>query len=145
ADFIFPQIGSLVNDGKGTNYGVELTIEKFFNRGYYGLLTTSLFDAKHQGSDGIERNSAFNNGYVVNLLAGKEIKIGKDRRNALTFDTKFTTAGGRYYTPVDLEASRASGEEVLLEEEAFSLRYSPYLRLDVKFGFQLNSKTKKIS
>lgn len=145
ADFVFPQVGSLVNDGKGTNYGVELTVEKYFNRGYYGLFTASVFDATYQGSDGIERNSAFNNGYVINFLTGKEIKIGKDRRNALTFDTKFSTAGGRYYTPVDLEASRMAGKEVLLEDEAFSLRYSPYLRLDVKFGFQLNSKTKKIS
>lgn len=145
ADFIFPQLGSLLNDGTGTNYGVELTVEKFFNRGYYGLLTTSVFDATYKGSDGIERNSAFNNGYVINVLAGKEVKIGKDKRHALTFDTKFTTAGGRYYTPVDLEASIAAGEEVLLEEEAFSLRHKPYLRLDLKFGYQLNSKTKKIS
>lgn len=145
ADFIFPQVGSLVNDGTGTNYGLELTVEKFFNRGYYGLLTASVFDATYTGSDGIERNSAFNNGYVINFLTGKEVKIGKEKRNALTFDTKFTTAGGRYYTPVDLEASIAAGEEILLEDEAFSLRYDPYLRLDVKIGYQLNSKTKKIS
>jgi hypothetical protein len=145
ADFVFPQVGSLLNDGTGNNYGVELTLEKFFNRGYYGLLTTSVFNATYKGSDGIERNSAFNNGYVINLLAGKEVKIGKDKRNALTFDTKFTTAGGRYYTPVDLEASIATGEEVLQDAAAFSLRYDPYLRLDVKFGYQLNSKTKKIS
>ena len=78
-------------------------------------------------------------------MAGKEIKIGKDKRNALTFDTKFTTAGGRFYTPVDLEASKAVGEEVLQDEAAFSLRYDPYLRLDVKLGYQLNSKTKRIS
>ncbi|MCB0634934.1 MAG: TonB-dependent receptor, partial [Lewinella sp.] len=38
-----------------------------------------------------------------------------------------------------------AGEEVLLDEEAYSLRYDPYLRLDVKIGYQLNSKTKKIS
>lgn len=145
ADFVFPQVGSLVNDGIGTNYGVELTIEKFFSQSYYGLLTTSFFDATYEGSDGMQRNSAFNNGYVINVLAGKEIKIGKDKRNALTFDTKFTTAGGRYYTPVDVAASKVAGEEVLIDEEAFTLRYDPYLRLDVKLGYQLNSKTKRIS
>ena len=36
----------------------------------------------------------------------KEIKIGRDKRNALTFDMKLTNAGGRYYTPIDLEASK---------------------------------------
>ena len=144
-DFVFPEAGSLVNQGTGTNYGVELTLEKFFTRGYYGLLTASVFDATYKGSDGIERNSAFNNGYVVNVLAGKEAKIGKDKRNALTFDIKFTTAGGRYYTPIDLEASRAMGKEILQTDLAFSERQDPYLRLDVKLGFRLNSKTKKLS
>jgi hypothetical protein len=145
ADFVFPEAGSLTNEGTGENYGVELTLEKFFTQGYYGLLTASVFDATYQGSDGVERNNAFNNGYVLNALAGKELKIGKDHRNALTFDVKFTTAGGRFYTPVDLEASRAAGQEVLREDLAFSERFDPYLRLDVKFGFRLNSKSKKLS
>ncbi len=145
ANFVFPEKGSLVNAGTGVNYGLELTIEKFFSKGYYGLLTASVFDASYEGSDGIQRSTAFDNGYVVNVLAGKEIKIGRDKRNALTFDVKFTTAGGRPYTPVNLEASQAAGEEVLLEDQAFSLRYDDYLRLDFKFGFQLNSKKRKFS
>ena len=145
ADFIFPEVGSLVNDGTGMNYGLELTVEKFFSRGYYGLFTASVFDSKYEGSDGIERNSAFNNNYVVNFLTGKEFKIGKDKRNALTFDMKMTTAGGRYYTPIDLETSRLVGEEVLQEGVAYSKRYDPYFRLDLKFGIQLNSAKRKFS
>ncbi|MCO6487541.1 MAG: TonB-dependent receptor [Phaeodactylibacter sp.] len=145
ADFVFPEAGSLVNEGTGTNRGVELTVEKFFSKGYYSLFTASVFDSKYKGSDGVERNTAFNNGYVVNLLAGKEFKVGKDKRNALTFDLKATNAGGRYYTPVDLEASRLAGEEVLQDELAFSERYNPYFRLDMKFGFQLNSRRRRLS
>jgi hypothetical protein len=53
----------------------------------------------------------------VNLLAGKEFKIGKEKRNAITFDMKMTTSGGQYYTPIDLDASRAAGEEVLFEDQ----------------------------
>ncbi|MCB0557692.1 MAG: TonB-dependent receptor [Phaeodactylibacter sp.] len=145
ADFVFPEAGSLVNEGTGANYGFELTVEKFFSKGYYSLFTASIFDSKYQGSDGIERNTAFNNGYVVNLLAGKEFKVGKDKRNALTFDLKATNAGGRYYTPADLEASRIAGEEVLQDGLAFSERYDPYFRLDMKFGFQLNSRKRRLS
>lgn len=145
ADFVFPEVGRLVNEGTGANYGFELTVEKFFSKGYYGLLTASFFDSKYKGSDGIERNTAFNNGYVINFLAGKEVKIGKDKRNALTFDTRLSMAGGRYYTPIDLAASQAVGQEVLMEDMAFSERFDPYFRLDVKFGYQLNSKTKRLS
>ena len=135
----------LVNEGTGHNYGLELTVEKFFSRGYYGLVTASVYDSKYKGSDGIERNTAFNNQYVVNLLAGKEIPIGKSKRNALTFDTKLTTAGGRYYTPVDLAASQAAGYEILDEKNAYTERYPQYFRLDVKFGIRINSKSKKLS
>ncbi len=145
ADFVFPDEGSLVNEGTGSNYGIELTIEKFFSQGYYGLLTTSVFESQYVASDGVERNTAFNNNYVLNVLAGKEFKIGKDKRNAITVDMKMTTAGGRYYTPVDLELSRLEGQEVLKNDEAFSLQYDPYFRLDFKIGYQLNSKTKKFS
>ena len=58
---------------------------------------------------------------------------------------KVTTAGGRYYTPVDLPASQAAGEEILNDNLAFSERFDPYFRLDLKFGFQLNSPNKKLS
>jgi len=146
ADFGFPDdIFGLVNEGTGYNTGVELTLEKFYSNGYYGLLTASVFDSKYEGSDGVTRNTVFNNGYVFNFLAGKEFKIGKDKRNAVTFDTKVTTAGGRYYTPIDLTASQAVGQEVFIESEAFSLQYDTYFRWDVKFGYRLNSKKRKFS
>jgi hypothetical protein len=142
-NFGFPNdVFGLVNEGTGTNVGVELTVEKFFSKGYYGLLTTSLFDSKYKGSDGVERNTAFNNGYVINLLMGKEWQIGP---HALTVDTKVTTAGGRYYTPVDLQQSQLAGIEVLDKANAFSQQLDAYFRWDVKLGFKYNSKKRKIS
>ena len=136
---------SLVNEGTGFNRGIELTLERFFSSGYYGLLTGSFFQSKYEGSDGIERNTPFNNEYVVNLLVGKEFKIGKALRNILFFNTRLTTSGGRFYTPIDLEASRQADFEVLREDIAFSEQYDPYFRWDFKFGVKLNSKTKKRS
>ncbi|HFA50309.1 MAG TPA: TonB-dependent receptor [Bacteroidetes bacterium] len=145
ADFVFPEEGFLVNNGSGKNYGLELTVEKFFSNNYYVLMTGSVFESKYTASDGIERNTAFNNNYTFNLLAGREFPLGKSGRNALTFDTKFTTAGGRYFTPVDLQASIATGEQVLKDELAFTEQFDPYLRWDVKIGFRTNSKKRKLS
>lgn len=136
---------SLVNEGTGFNQGIELTVERFFKNGYYGLLTTSLFESKYEGSDGIERNTPFNNGYVVNLLAGKEFAMGKTKKDVLFFDTRVTFSGGRYFTPVDLAASQAAGFEVLQEDLAFSEQNDGYFRWDVKFGYKINSKKKKTS
>lgn len=145
ADFVFPTVINLENTGTGYNTGVELTIEKFFSEGYYTLLTASLFDSQYEGSDGIQRNTAFNNQYVVNFLAGKEFKFGKTKNNAFTLDTKVTYAGGRFYTPVDLEASKLAGVEILQTDQAFSERIEPYFRWDVKLGYQLNSSKRKLS
>ena len=136
---------NLQNDGKGFNQGVEITIEKFFSNGFHGLLTTSIFDSKYEGSDGVERNSAFNNQHVINLLGGKEWKVGKRKQNAFLIDTKLTNAGGRYFTPVNLAASQQVGFQIREDNLAYSERYEDYFRWDVKFGFKLNSKNRKIS
>ena len=138
ADFVFPETGYLINAGTGRNYGLELTVEKFFSNGYYGLLTGSLFQSKYTPSDGIERSTAFNNEYVLNVLGGKEWKVNK--RLSFTMDFKVTTAGGRYYTPIDLEASKLLNSEVKDEANAFSQQFDPYFRFDLKVGFRLNSK-----
>jgi len=136
---------SLVNNGTGKNYGAELTIEKFFSSGYYGLLTVSLYNSKFTASDGVERNTAFNGKYVFNILAGKEWKVGSEKRNNLSLDLKFTSAGGRPYIPIDLEASQITGNEQLLYEDSYSMNYSNYFRIDLKAGFTVNSSKSKIS
>ncbi len=139
ADFAISYKTDLVNQGVGTNYGVELTLEKFFSKGYYYLLTTSLFDSKYKGSDGVERNTTFNGGYVGNLLAGKEWKLG-NKNKTLNIDWKLTVAGGRYYTPIDFEASEAAGKEILKEHLAYSEQLSDYFRTDIKISYRVNKK-----
>jgi hypothetical protein len=138
ADFQLPTNGDLVNNGTGTNMGIELTLERFLHNGFYYLLTASVFDSKYTGSDGIERNTAFNGNYVFNVLAGKEWKVGQ--QNAVTADFKVTYAGGRWFTPVDLEQSQLEGAEVRDVQHAFSEQYTPYFRTDVKVGYRMNGK-----
>jgi hypothetical protein len=135
---------SLINEGTGNNYGVELTVEKFFSEGYYGLFTSTLYSSKYTGSDGVERNTAFNGRYVFNILAGKEWKVGKNNRNKISADLKFTNAGGRAYTSIDLTESNASGREQL-STDAYSSYYDSYYRFDVKAGFTLNSNKRKMA
>ncbi|MCF8366921.1 MAG: hypothetical protein K9H16_14125, partial [Bacteroidales bacterium] len=129
---------SLINDGVGTNYGLEFTLERTFSRNIYYLATLSLFQSKYKGSDNIERNTAFNGNFVFNVLMGKEFTL--NNRSALLIDFKLTYAGGKYYTPIDLEASQLAGETKYDESLAFSQRFDPYLKADIKFGYRLNGK-----
>ena len=146
ADFGFPiDKNDLVSEGTGSNKGVELTVEKFFTNGFYFLGTGSLFESLYTGSDGVERNSAFNNRYILNVLAGKEFAFGKTKQHRFTLDTKLTTAGGKYYTPVDLEASRINEIQVFDLSNPFGERFDPYFRWDVKMGVKLNNTKRRFS
>jgi hypothetical protein len=146
ASFFPNETGNLTNTGTGNNYGAELTIEKFFSKGYYGLITGSLYQSKYKGSDKIEYNTAFNGNFVYNVLLGKEFKIGKAKQNRLSLDLKMTHAGGRYFTPIDLPASQAVGYQVLKGDEyAFSERNPDFYRVDFKVGYVINNKKHKVS
>lgn len=135
ADFGIPDKDSLVNKGTGRNYGAELTVERFFNKGFYFLITGSLFQSRYTGSDGVERNTAFNTGYVLNVLAGKEFRLGK-KGSVFAVNLKGCTVGGRYLTPVDFAASQAAGENVYREDLAYTEKQSPYLRADLKLAYR---------
>ena len=79
---------------------------------------------------------------MLNFLAGKEWSVGS--RNKFSLDIKYTNAGGRAYTPIDLEASNLAGTEVKSTNE-YSEFYDTYFRIDVKLGYVMNSATRKLS
>jgi hypothetical protein len=132
---------SMVNAGEAWNYGVEFTLERFYHRNYYFLVTTSLFESKYTGSDGVKRNTAFNGNFVVNGLAGREVVI---RENAtLVFDVRITWAGGKRYIPIDEEASKNSSGPFNTQyfyDLAYSEQFADYLKADVKIGFRRDGK-----
>ncbi|MBF99113.1 MAG: TonB-dependent receptor [Owenweeksia sp.] len=143
--FNFGAPDSVKNGGRGYNYGLDLTLEKFLDKGFYFLTTLSLYESQYRGSDGIWRNTAFNGNYVYNLLGGKEFVLGKSKterrkRKTITVDAKLTYAGGQRYTPLDLPASIAKDEEVYDESRAFGEQYDPYFRTDIRIGYKLSGK-----
>ncbi|MBX2906078.1 MAG: TonB-dependent receptor [Taibaiella sp.] len=139
ADFGVVDVDSLVNKGKGHNYGAELTVERFFDKDYYFLVTASVFNSRYSGSDGIERNTTFNTGRVLNVLAGKEFRVGH-KGSVLAVNVKMSSVGGRYMTPLDLAASRAAGHSVYKDNLAYSERQPDYFRTDVKIAYRKEYK-----
>ncbi|MEO0779452.1 MAG: TonB-dependent receptor [Bacteroidota bacterium] len=131
---LFPD--TLVNEGTARNYGVELTLEKSFAQGYYFLLTGSLFDAKYRGSDGVLRNVAFNGRFVLNGLVAREFTFEKG--STFNVGAKVTYAGGRWYGPVNEEASREQLDVVFRSETLNTLQFRPYFRTDLKLAYLWN-------
>jgi len=98
ADFRYVE---LVNKGTGSNYGVELTLERFFNKSYYYLINASLYNSKYKALDGVERNTQYNGNYLVNVLLGKEFaNRGKKKNQTLNVNAKVFFGGGKRYVPL---------------------------------------------
>lgn len=140
-DVGFPNFDSLANRGLGRNYGLELTLEKMFSKGYYFLGNISLFNSEYRGSDLLWRYTKFSNHYVLNILSGYEFNFGKQHKNAFTVDGRIGYAGGIRYTPIDLEQSQVQNRQVLVDEKAFSKQYPSYFRADIKVAFKINTRS----
>lgn len=135
-----PYPGKLVNNGTGSNYGVEFTLERYFNKSFFLLYTVTVYESKYKGSDGVNRNTDYNGNYVTNLLLGKEIKIGSTGRKAFTISGKLTSAGGRRYSPANVAASQAVGNLVEVDSLRNTLQFHSYFRFDIKIGYKISTK-----
>jgi hypothetical protein len=127
---------SLVNEGKGRNYGIEFTLEKFLSKRYYFLLTTSILNSKYRGSDGIQRNTAFNSDFNFNALFGYELPIREN--SAIDFNIRTVAGGGRRIIPHDEEKTLQEDEDVYIYDRAYDERLAPYFRIDTRMGYKYN-------
>lgn len=130
----------LANDGTGKNYGLELTLEKFLSNGFYMLSTASLYRSKYTGSDGVERSTQFDGGYIYNFLAGKEFKVGASGNNTLSFNGKFIFAGGKRQAPINLFESSNQGRTVYSYANNYELKLNRYFRMDLGISYRKNRK-----
>ena len=128
----------LSNDGTGRNYGIEVTLEKFFTRGYYFMATGSLFESKYKGLDEIERNTRYNSNFILNLVGGKEIKLGNGGNNILGLNGRMIFAGGKREAPILLEESREQGWTVFDYSRNFEQQLDNYLRFDIGISYRMN-------
>ena len=127
----------LVNKGRGRNYGVELSLEKYLSRQFYYTLSTSLYQSKYTAADGVERDTRFNGGYIVNLIGGKEFTSANGLR---TFGVNLRTlyAGGLRTTPIDLDASLKEGYAIYHEQQAYTEQNDAYFRSDLRLSLKWN-------
>jgi hypothetical protein len=125
------------NKGLGENYGLEITLEKFFSKDYYFLVTASLFESKFKAGNGEWYNTVFNSNYVTNWLLGKDFKMGKNKQNVFSFNFKVFVKGGFRYTPIDLDRS---GEDAYYITSRSFQKQAPYmLRFDTGIKFRKNN------
>lgn len=133
----------LINKGTGKNYGIEITLERYFQNNYYFLLNGSLYDSKYTALDGIERNTRFNNNFLCNFLVGKEFELGQKHNKILSVDTKIFYYGGQRYIPLlrDANGNLAVDEENDLYydySKAYEQKFENLFELNLSVSFKIN-------
>ena len=137
SDWTFDKV--LVNGGTGLNRGLDITLERFLQDGYYYIATASWYDSQYTGGDGVSRRTRYDGGYVVNLLGGKEWQVHD--KNLLGVNFKLTFMGPYWYHPVDVPTTHQVGEVVYDDSEPFINRHSALESItDVTLTYRINGK-----
>jgi hypothetical protein len=126
------------NAGKGRNYGIDFTLERYLHNGWYYLLTASLFESKYTGSDGVWRNTRLNRNFVINGLVGKEWNVGRQKQNILSASVRATLQGGQRYIPVNEATSIAEKRLVLDYSRAYEPQAPTELICHFNIGYKIN-------
>lgn len=127
----------LNNVGLATNKGVELSVEKYFQKKYYYLVSTTLYDAKYKGSNGIEINSRFNGKYAANFTAGKEWDWNKKNKiRIIGLNIRGIFQGGYSESPIDVESSRFFQRSLSFNntKNIFTVKLPDYSRFDLRLS-----------
>lgn len=125
-------LDALVNNGRGRNMGMELTLERFWTDQFYVLTTISLYDSRYRPSDGVWRNTRFNSNAMTTALVGREWTIRGSRTHTIAADLKLMYGGGVRVTPIDLVRSAAANRQINIPSRIYDEKLPSFFRTDLQ-------------
>ena len=129
-----------MSQGKGFNYGIEFTLERFFADNFYYLFTGSVFESKYKTLDNNWRKGRFSSSYNTNFLIGKEFHVGDPEKNkSLSVDLKFTLIGGNRYTPINETQSIIEDKEVLYDDRPYGTKGNDIFITNISARYKKNN------
>jgi len=128
--------GPISNLGTGTNIGVDFTLEQVMHKGFYYLLTASVFDSKYKDAQQVERNTLYNRNWITTQAIGKEFVVRKE--NLLGFNMNVTYMGGGRLTPYFEEKSQEAKSVVYDNSRRFEWQADPELWLNAGITYKVN-------
>lgn len=123
-----------VNDnGKAKTQGVEITIQKKLAKEFYGLVGASYSHSQYLGDDQIWRDRIYDNKFIFSIEGGYKPNYYWE------FSMRWIYAGGRPYTPFNIQKSQELNRGVIdedrINDERFPAYHSLNLRVDKRFTF----------
>ncbi len=129
---------ALVSEGTGQNTGLDITLEKFFNKGTFLLLGASVFNSTYTDLRGDRHNTRYNSNFAATLMGGKEWTF--QRGSVLQTSLKLLSNGGARITPLldNVPVSRYSRDAPFDESRPYSEKVNPYFRPDIRVAYRVN-------
>jgi hypothetical protein len=123
----------LVDSGIAKTQGAELTIQKKLAENFYGLIGASYFHSQYKSADDVWRDRIYDNRFIFSAEGGYKPNYFWE------FSMRWIYAGGRPYTPFNIEESQKLNRGVLDETRINGERYEAYhslnIRIDKRFAF----------
>ncbi len=132
--------GDLINAGKGLNYGVDLTLERFLNDDYYYLITGSLFKSRYMDANDQWHDTRYDRGFNFDFLFGKEWKINGSKNKFIGFNSRLNLMGGLKNSPLDVNSSLAEQTEILDETSPYTQQDAMVYFLDLSVTHRKNKE-----
>jgi outer membrane receptor protein involved in Fe transport len=126
------RIAGLRNIGRGRNYGLELTVEKFFSKNYFFLMSGTIYRSRY--TDPVlnhEFSTVFDGGYILNVTGGFEWPVSS---KWTLFASPQLALGGLRYTPVDEVASQGGSRPGVPIRSVVSRTNACLLQIGHSFG-----------
>ena len=134
---------ALVNDGLGRNYGVDLSLEKFFEDQYFFLVSGSLFQSEFKTPTVDWTKGRYAGGYTLNAIAGKDFILSdKDHvKRTLSISLKGSLLGGKRYTDILLEESIDKGYAVYDHDHPYSVKAADVFFVNLAATYRVDKKS----
>jgi hypothetical protein len=127
---------ALVNEGTGTNYGLDITFEQFFNKGVFFIAAASIFNSTYEPLNGETYDTRYNSGFSASFMGGKEWSVGK--RSTLQTGLRVLYSGGQRISPILANERNPFDPErpILDETNPFSIQVGDYFRPDLRIALR---------
>lgn len=126
------------NDGTGLNYGLDLTVEKFFGNNFFVLVSGAYYRSFYKGLDGVQRSTRYDGIYNSSYMGGKEFAFKNG--GVLQLGVRGVLSGGLRYTPADSIASAAARAYVPDLNKIYAVQTPFYARLDLRIAYRKNMR-----
>jgi len=129
---------SLVNEGEGRNYGLEMSLERYLEKDYYFLLSGSLFESQYRSGGSEWLDTRFNTNYIFSATGGREWAFTTKKKKSKVWGVNLRGVyqGGFRAAPIDLAASEAAQRTIYDYSNGFSEQLPDYFRLDLRVTFR---------